>query len=430
MTKTPINKPEITIGINRYSYWWSDIAVRVQVDRIEDEGMGEVSVYQETDTRRLLTLSRVNLMSNQSCSQLSKRLEKNLPDVDWDSLITCVAYITMEEHRKGEPAVPIGKKPAVMKIEYQLYPILEMNQPTTLYSIGGSGKSYTADLIACLVQLGATGFPGSPKLWLPTPANVLYLDWEASFQDHERRVWAIKKGLGITTEETFLYRRCFQPLVNDLPAIQRMVSDNKIGLVIIDSQMAASGNGQDPAQQASQYYNALRSLHCTSLTIDHVNKSDWKGNGSESTGPYGSVVKYNRSRSQFELRKSQTVGSGFLELSLIHRKNNDGRLLQPMGIRINFNEDAAGDLDSVTFTNCEVADNPVPPCTLSVPEQILAYLKRSSGYVKDIAEAIDKTESHVRKELTALRAKNKVVNIGDNKWGLAYKGEELPITNY
>src|SRR5208283_3679689 len=121
--------------------------------------------------------------------------------------------------------------------------------------------------IATLVQFNYPGIVSKECGFIPSAANVLYLDWEASFEDHQRRVWLIKKGLGISSEETFLYRFCSAPLTNDINSVQRIVSENDIGLVIIDSQMAAAGYGPDAAQVSSQFYNAIRSLKCTTLTI-------------------------------------------------------------------------------------------------------------------------------------------------------------------
>jgi len=348
-----MNKPSVTEGIGFVNYAWPELGLRVVAERFTDDGYAELAFYSKNETgEALLHTTRVNLLATPTMNSLSKRLENNSADIPWTDVLTYITGKTMEIARRGEPVVPVGKKPETMRVEYQLTPILEKNQPTTIYAPGGSAKSYFADYIAILVQQNHSGIYG----WQPAAGNVLYLDWEASKEDHDRRVWAIKKGLGIDTEDTFLYRFCSQPLVSDIHSIQSLVSENQIDLVIVDSQMAATGYGPDQAQVASQFYNALRSLKCTTLTLDHVSKEDWKS--SDSVGPYGSVVKYNRSRSQFEIKKSQDAGDNFIELSLIHRKHNEGRLLKPIGIRINFNENTERQLESVIFESYNVADNP------------------------------------------------------------------------
>ena len=338
-TKLIIGKPETEFKIGQYNYHWAELGIRISVDRLDDDGPGEMAVYYDNGgPPKLLHWGRTNLLSVQSCSQLAKRLKENV-ELDWQTVLTYVSTLTFQEHRRGEPVVPIGKRPASTRIAYQLYPLLEKGQATTIYAPGGCAKSYLADYFAILIQLGYTGLDSSRFGLIPEATNCLYLDWESNKEDHERRVWAIKQGLGIKTEDCFFYRFCEQPLASDIHALQRLVTENDIGFVIIDSQMAASGYGPDPAQQASVFYNALRSLRCTSLTIDHVSKSDWANSSAEATGPYGSVVKYNRARSVFEIKKAQEPGNDFLELSLKHIKHNEGKLLKPTGIRIDFNQD-------------------------------------------------------------------------------------------
>lgn len=419
---TEILKPETTIGLNRCSYWWPDISVRVNVDRLEEEGHGEISVWHDNGAgRRLLLMKKANLLSSTACSTLCKQLDKHL-DIDWDTVLTYVTALTMETLREGEPVRKIGLEPSHVAIDWTLSPLIERNQPTTIYAPGGSVKSYLADYIACLVQFGAFGMGG---LLVPEPTNVLYLDWEACFEDHARRVWFIKKGLGIETEECFSYRFCTQSIANDIYSIQKIVTDEKIGFVIVDSQMAASNNGPDQASNANQYYNALRSLQCTSLTIDHVNKVDWKGSENESTGPYGSVVKYNRSRSQFEIKKSQTPGEDYVELSIIHRKHNNGTLLKQFGIKVNFNKDQNNHLNNVTFESCDVTDNPELAKYLTDKDRIIAILKASHEpmTVKSLAERMDKEHGQVRARLNELKAKGIVScrDMGkDIFWAMVY----------
>ena len=133
-------------------------------------------------------------------------------------------------------------------------------------------------------------------------------------------------------------------------------------------------------------------------------------------GPYGSVVKYNRSRSQFEIKKSQHVGDDFIELSLIHRKHNEGRLLKPIGIRIKFNENPDGQLESVTFESCNVADNPELSGTLSTRDRIIELLKRGMLDVKDISKELDITEATIRARLNENKCLFK--HFANGCWGL------------
>lgn len=405
-------------GIGSVQYAWPEWKLRVLAERYDDDGYVELNFFLRNGTEEKLIHhpTRVNLLATPTINSLVKSLEKNFIDIPWTDILTYISGKTLEIARRGEPVKDVGKKPETMKVEYQLSPILAKNQPTTIYSPGGYAKSYLAAYIACLVQFNCKGIADSHSCWMPTPGNVLYLDWESSLQDHERRVWAIKQGLGIDNEETFLYRFCHQPLSADIYNIQRIISQAEIALLIVDSQMAAEGYGANASQVSSQYYNALRSLHCTSLTLDHVSKAEWgKMTEADSLGPYGSVVKFNRSRSQFEIKKSQTAGEDFMELALIHRKHNEGRLLKPMGIRIDFHNNTNVELEKVTFKACDISDNPELNKVQTLRDRLIGILSRGPMPVKELAEELDKPEGTIRASLN--RYKDTFINVG-NEWGL------------
>jgi len=412
-----MNKPSCTPGTDFINYTWPESRLRILAERYDADGYAELSFFSDNGRgEEFLDQNKVNLLSASTKHAIAKKLERVRDDVPWDDALTWVTHLTLEKARQGEQPLPVGKKPETMKVEYQLSPILERNQPTTIYCPGGYGKSYLAAYIACLVRFNREGFTDTHSCWIPTPGNVLYLDWESSFHDHQRRVWAIKQGLGIDTEETFSYRFCDQPLTADIRNIQRLVADEGVSLLVIDSQMAAAGYGPDASQVSTQFYNALRSLRCTTLTLDHVSKAEWgKMADADSLGPYGSVVKFNRSRSQFEIRKSQTAGEDFMELALIHRKHNEGRLLKPIGIRIDFHNNTDEDLEKVTFRTCDILDNPELSKTQTLKDRLTNALARGSMSTRILADELNKPEGTIRSTLN--RYKDTFVNFG-NEWGL------------
>jgi len=57
-------------------------------------------------------------------------------NLDWQTLLTIVSRLTMQHLRQGAPLENINEAPATTKTEYQLYPILVKNEPTTLYGPG------------------------------------------------------------------------------------------------------------------------------------------------------------------------------------------------------------------------------------------------------------------------------------------------------
>lgn len=412
-----MNRPEEVPGLGFINYIWPELGVRVMAEDYTTEGHARLSFFANNGTGEvMLDRNNVNLLSAGGKNTQAKRLEKYRDDISWDDALTWLAQLTVDSAAQGEPPVPIGKKHENMKLEYQLSPILEKNQPTTLYSPGGFFKSYLAEYIACLVQFNHTGLAHSRGCWVPTPGNVLYLDWESSKEDHERRVWALKQGLGIDAEETFWYRFCQRPLAADILSIQRLVHDKNISLLIVDSQMAASGQGPDPSQVSTQFYNALRSLKCTTLTLDHVSKAEWgRLADADSLGPHGSVVKFNRSRSQFEIKKSQTPGDDYIEIALVHRKHNEGKLLKPIGIRIDFEHNADDELERVTLKACDISDNPDLSKVQTVKDRLISVLAGGSMSVTDLEQDLGKPAGTIRTYLN--RYKDTFVKLGD-EWGL------------
>ena len=408
-----MNTPEVKENIGSIQYIFEDLGLKVNVERMSDEGKAELWVFSLNGSKgkyKLLHTANANLMSTSTMSGLAKRLREHSEKISWPDVLTYITAKTMEIVRRGEPIKKIGMKPEQMKLEYTCYPILEKGQPTTIYGQGGNGKSYLAEYIGCLVQFNVCGVHG----WLPTAGNVLYLDWESDYEVHTRRTWAIKKGLGIDTSETFLYRYCSQPLVYDIDQIRRLVSENNIELAIIDSQMAASSHVPgDPAVAIAQFYGALRSLRCTTLTIDHQNKEGEL---------YGSIAKTNRSRSQFELKKAQEPDETFIEVALIHRKHNEGKHLKSIGIKINFIEDNEGHLEEVKFQDCEVVNiHKLSEVASTLKDRIINHLASGATTAEDITESLPGTTINgIRVTLTRLKKSGHITRLDNQRWGLTY----------
>jgi len=411
-----ISNPEWTHNAGIYSFAWPDINIHATLDRIISEGKtlsGELKLFHRVgDKNKFIEQSRLNLLSDRSRGSMAKALSERNTEIDWLNILKYISALTVEHYRQGEPVQHLGLKPETMEITYQLYPILEFGEPTTIFAQGGTGKSYLADYIAILIQYNVCGIGD----WLPTQSNVLYLDWEASKKDHERRIWALMQGLNINSEDTILYRYCTQPLADDIHEIQRLVIEHNIGFVIVDSQVAASGGDQDKADSANQYYNALRSLRCTSLTIDHVTKSN--GINGESKGmPYGSIFKWNRSRSQFELKKFQEPGENSLQLALYHRKHNEGTLMKPLGLKLDFVKNGLS-LDKVIVSKADVNDTPeLVSGETSVLKDRIADLLGRKGLMqtKDMALELDANEASIKARLNDNKGMFKHFKDG---WGL------------
>jgi len=363
---------------------------------------------------------RFNLNSMRTRKDMAKTLREwliNPSDLFHDKtelIIEDICWRTLKDYRTGTPAVNIDEPPTNPMLEYQLYPLLVKGLPTTIYSPGDFGKSIIAQLITVLVQFNVSALG-----WLPTAGNVLYLDWEEDEEKLRRYITAIKKGLDITESQQILYRSVEHDLTEEIASVKALVIANKIDLVIIDSQMAATAEGKygaDSASVSSMYYNALRELHCTSLTLDHTTKVVM--DGAESSAPYGSVVKFNRSRSQFELKHTQEAGDDFIDLCLVHRKFNLGIKQKPIGIHADFtNNDNV--LERITFSDFDVANNAAFFKIQSRTDRLVTALKgMGRASIKELAEAIGEPENERIIGVTLSKDKKRFVRLQEGIYGL------------
>ena len=69
-------------------------------------------------------------------------------------------------------------------------------------------------------------------------------------------------------------------LANNIEAISRIVVDNNITYVVVDSVNPALGGKSNDSDAVEDYFDALRILEVTSVSIDHANKMG------ETTGKY------------------------------------------------------------------------------------------------------------------------------------------------
>lgn len=401
-------------------YYFHSCNVTIALENFDPTGNAEIRIWVgEGATLVGMVYQQINLLSQRAVAGLVRELAESHDQVsNWREIIKNVAWRTVMAARRTNEVLKVGKPPETMRQDFRLFPIIHEGEPTTIYCPGGVGKSYLAIYCACLVQFDYAGFTefDRGRAWTPKQGNVLYLDWESSHRDHQRRTWAVKRGLGINDDGAFLYLACQQPLTMILPDIRTIVEEKDIALVIVDSQMAASDFGPDMAQNATRFYNALRQLHCSVLILDHVSKEAMKmSDDANSTGPHGSVVKSNRSRQQYEVKKHQIPGQGYADLTLIHRKNNEGPLSEEFGIRITWENDINGHLDRVLFTSYDVATHPVMSATQPIWKRMLDALEGRPLTVKQLAELLpDKSQPSIRATLN--QNKDRFVKVEGDRW--------------
>ena len=394
---------------------WQGEKIQIKVDRI--------SAHTERVTAELAISStdagpihwgRLNLLSTGAKKALVSQLTDRVSTVDWYATIEELCSRVIARVRAGAPAVKLGDQQVdSSRATFRVTPILPEMQPTIIYSSGGSGKTLLAQYLAALVTLpiSAAGLDAEP-------GGVLFLDYETSTEEAASNMRKIHSGLDIEAHSNVHYRRCSQPLTSDIEAIQAIVSEKEIDLVIIDSFGFAAPSGEggmEKGESAVEYFRALRSLESTTLTLDHVAKeSHQNGSRSSPNGPYGSVYKYNAARKCWRLQKSGDSPEDCLDISLTCTKSNLGRLDQPIGLRFKFADDEirASRLD---IRNTDLSEG------LGLRQRVYDALLSGARSVDDLAEELESTPKAILPILW--RSKNalnqRIFQKVNGDWGLA-----------
>ena len=220
--------------------------------------------------------------------------------------------------------------------QWLLSDLIPLNFPTTLYSAGGAGKSYLAISLAISACIGNQTF--LDYQFYNKPLTTLFVDFELDKSEVTRRSYEIALGLGLDRPPAnFFYyspKENILKLLNNLPSV---IKQNKIKFIILDSIGAGGLDSFDP-NLVSKTYNELRDLGITSLVIDHQAKTQAKDNPDSKT-PFGSVYKFNMSRSVLQLKYELSINNG-MTLKLMHKKSNFGKLQEDALIDIIFENEA------------------------------------------------------------------------------------------
>ena len=396
---------------------WVDTGIKIVMDRFAEDHRNKTTtaeivvsldpeVFPEA-TGTHLHLARLNLLSTQSKKSLANDLSSRRNSVDWAAAIEQASVKAVLHHREGSPIISVGQNAIETDHRWQLYPFLRYLQPTVMYGPGGLGKSFLAVFCSVLVQTGVE-FAGLK----PLQGNVLYIDYEDVGDELNERVRALAMGIGgVTDGVEFKYRSSHDVLYHDIDPLRRAVAENNISLVVVDSLGGAAAGQINDADVNIKVFNALRSLNVTALIIDHVSKD-----GSTDRGPIGSVFKYNRARSVWEVKKSQQVGETGSKVGLYHRKANSGKLQKPLGFSLEFIGEPA---EVVTVNEARVEDVPELEEGLSWPDRIDNAIATNGGMeTNQLIEYFgDKHSGTIRTNLTRSR---KFVQV-EGRWQRAAK---------
>ena len=100
------------------------------------------------------------------------------------------------------------------------------------------------------------------------------------------------------------------------------------------------------------------------------------------------------------------------------KKNNEGKLIPAIGIRVDFINSKTIDLEYVTFTPCDISNNPeLSKKSQSLRERLIDILKDEPSTIKELHEILGNSEGTIRAELNRHKSFFVKSKEGD-EWGL------------
>jgi len=274
--------------------------------------------------------------------------------------------------------------------KYLLDPFIAEGQPNMLFGKGGTGKSYLSMAFAIAVTQGVPFLSYYPF----EKRKVLFIDYESSKGIFAKRLKMVSAGYG--EKGSLLYRHVHQPLSDIADSLREHVRKEGIGLIIVDSAALACGGRPEEAENALRFFNALRTIGCTSLVIAHETKSENKAY------PFGSVFFFNSFRNIWNAQSEpDDIGSRALNLGLFHRKSNEDRLHKPKGVRIFFGD------SQIDFSKGSTEYWEKELSNIERVEELLRGGAESTK--KEISDELDIKSETVKKSLQRLQQSGKAI---------------------
>jgi len=386
--------PELQRAAGVFALTFMDEFIDVRADRVLENSSFQTSCELNIYSRRpaqtglILGKKRLNLSSAQTVNSTAKLLTARMPEVDWDVLIEWVCRTVIDGYREGDPVIHLPDHAPSEGLRFRIAPYIQEKQHSLLFGAGGSGKSWLAMYMSMLVCTG------EPNLDMhPEPGRVLYLDYETDSDTVWHRVNMITAGLQtpIAIPEGFYYRNMTHTLIADAQEIQKMVLDLGIDFVVIDSAAGATGALIDDTL-VNQYFNVIRELNVTALTIAHIAKT-----ATDPTKAFGSTYWDARPRSTLRANSSNEPGVKSFAIQLTHTKSNNGQFLKDRAYELVF-EDGA-----VNFKYASLLAIPEFAESLTLGQRITNILRKGGMTAREIAEELDAKHDSVRITLDRFR---------------------------
>jgi hypothetical protein len=265
--------------------------------------------------------------SLQDLGQLNRYLRDAFSGVEWLALVANAIQEAVADFEVSEEQPVIELRSAVRRTDpWLIEGFAHSVEPTMIFADGGAYKSFTAMAIGLALNTGESqmGFEPCGK------RRVLYLDWELNAEEHRSRAARL---LGTQELPDLLYRKCTRPIDQEAPVIREAIERFGVDFLIIDSAAPACGRSPESSEAPAMFFQVLRrDLRLPALVLAHVTK---KG---DVRYPFGSVFWHNFARTTWSVDRETDEG-GNAVLTLHNRKNNLGKLHDPIALSLSFERD-------------------------------------------------------------------------------------------
>ncbi|MCL1593391.1 MAG: AAA family ATPase [Actinomycetia bacterium] len=336
----------------------------IEFDEIEDDRSGtwcEVTVWTHVghdNPEPDIAFERVNLLTKGgSMASILKRLEL-LGSVNWVQGFSTAVFRTITNYRtassEGVWLDPLDSNADDATEPFLLKPFIASSGTTVLYGMQGSAKSMLAVRFSLTVATGKPFDGVKPTRKGP----VLYVDFEDTPEPHQYRLFAIAQEMGMTMDEMkglIYHERVSRDLKSARRRLSRIVRDNGIVLVIIDSVGLALAGDVSGSEQTIKLFKMFSRLNAAVLAIDHMTKENntkmalgtlkWQ----EST-PIGSQYTTSSARLVWFLNELPQSTDRRKVSNLYNTKANHVAKHKPIGMTVDMDWNKKGLLTEVKFT--------------------------------------------------------------------------------
>lgn len=370
----------VTTDLGRIAVRWEAPHVAFDFDLVRSERSSEVTAevtVQAWDdaaaVMRHLHQARVNLTGTRSREDLGRKLKtagNGAASLDWPALVEGSCVLALREYRRGEPAIRLRDAVAPQGEVALIPPLVLRRQPTIWFGDGGTGKSYLALAAAVAIHTGQSDLLGIE----PTDTTrVAFLDFELeAWEQRDRMARLVGDEL-----PDLVYRRCTGSLREQVDALRRMVRDERIGFVVVDSIGPACGGPPEDSATALAFFEGIRMLGVGALCIAHVNRSG------DNDKPFGSAFWHNGARSTWYVKREQEIGASRLAVGMFNRKANLGPLSRPIGFDLDFGT------DRTVIRRTDLADIPALAMHLPIKDRIAHELADGALTEYELAQRIE-----------------------------------------